>query len=67
MKRVSESHLEEIGMILALFGFKPRVSLGFKQIPCEKCHDPARFRAFWNEIEHFKAELSAFISIIAIT
>ena len=42
-----------IAIILAFFGFKPRVSLGFKKIPCEKCYDPARFRDFWNEIEHF--------------
>jgi len=46
MKRVSECHEEDIGIILAFFGFKPRVSLGFKKIPCEKCHDPARFRDF---------------------
>ena len=67
MKRVSECHEEDIGIILAFFGFKPRVSLGFKKIPCEKCYDPARFCDFWNEIEHFKAESSAFINIIAIT
>ena len=59
--------LRHIAIILAFFGSKQGFSLGFLKIPCLMCHVPARFREFWNEIEHFYVKSSAFIDIIPNT